>query len=602
VQGTGFLNMTDPGGVLDVLGNVLVDGESTSGTLTAGTLRVGGDFTQLNTISAVSFSADPGHVTAFVGTGTQSVFFASPDTVQSRFGTLRIENTSAFGVQFSSNAAAYGQLVSPSPAGGVVRRLGGGSGIGLVVRGLDADSLIFDGLTLAVDEGALVNRFNAVQFENQDPTATQLFLRRKADAVTFNALSFLTQPSSGLYLDLVDADVTLPPFTVTMTNPNPAAHGGFARTDGLAQLIGWPSVLPAQVLFAADSAGNAVNSGIFKVDGDGANQVQITTEGPPAELNVHPRWSPDRTHITYTARVPGDPNQLHIRSADGVNVFHLTSVTDTSTFFPRYSPNGVHLAFQCGDGGFPTTPQDVCVIADVTNPADGMGDGTGKTYVTDAVDATLGGSGGFAWNPKNPDQVAVVLDSVFAGPTPIFGSVIWLVNFDGSGRTPLGNRVILDAQGAPVQVYSMDWSPDGSFIAFDGTSGGTRSIFRIEVATGVVTQLTTQNSDHTPVISPDNAEIIFGRDNDLWVLMKIPAIGGTAVQMTSNMSFDINQAGWDWSPDGSEIVLTEDITTAGVVISKILPTTTATSFFVDVKPVGRRGGVEIQDRQPSWRP
>lgn len=356
--------------------------------------------------------------------------------------------------------------------------------------------------------------------------------------------------------------------------------------------------IPQPILFAGDSASTTTNSGIFKVDGDGTNQIQITTEGPPAELNVHPRWSPDRARVTYSARQPGDPNQLHIRSADGQQVWHLTSVSDTSTFKPRYSPDGKHLAFECGDGGYPNSAQDVCVISDVTNPADGMGDGSGKVYVTDAVSATLGGSGAFAWNPTNPDQLAVVRDSAGAA----VGSQIWLVNYDGSGATPLGASRIKDGAGALVQVYAMDWSPDGTFIAFEATSGSTRSIFRIEVASGVVTQLTTQNLDHTPVISPDNQTILFGRETDLWTLMQIPAVGGSVVQMSSTMNFGLDQAGWDWSPDGTEIVVTEDITTGGVVISKIFPTTTATSFFSDAKQVGRRRGIEIQDRQPSWRP
>ena len=189
-----------------------------------------------------------------------------------------------------------------------------------------------------------------------------------------------------------------------------------------------------------------------------------------------------------------------------------------------------------------------------------------------------------------------------AGASP--GSQIWLVNYDGSGTTPLGTKIILDGAGAPVQVYSMDWSPDGSFIVFEGTSGGTRSIFRIEVSTATVTQLTTQNQDHRPVISPDGSEILFGRENALWVLTRIGTDGTGLASLSPNMNFGIADAGWDWSPDGSEIVVTEDITTSGVVISKVPRTTDPTSFFSDANAgkVGRRGGVEVQDRQPNWRP
>ena len=115
----------------------------------------------------------------------------------------------------------------------------------------------------------------------------------------------------------------------------------------------------------------------------------------------------------------------------------------------------------------------------------------------------------------------------------------------------------------------MAWAPDGTFIVFEGTSGSTRSIFRIEVASGVVTQLTSQFQDHHPVVSPDNQTILFGRENDQWMLMQIGANGANLVQMSPNMNFGFDQAGWDWSPDGTEIVLTEDYTTAGIVISSV---------------------------------
>jgi Tol biopolymer transport system component len=359
-----------------------------------------------------------------------------------------------------------------------------------------------------------------------------------------------------------------------------------------------------QIVFAGDSATDAANSGTFVVNPDGSGQTLLTTGGLGSSGDVYPRLAPDRAKMVFTAATSrSGPQSVFASDLAGLVV---EVVKDTNTRRARYSPDGRHLAFECGDGGYPSTAQDVCVISNV--PADvpsmaNVGDGGGKVYVTDAVSPELGGSGAFTWNPTKPEQLAVVRDSVLGAGGPI-GSLIWLVSFDGSDPTPLGTRVMLDGSGAPVEVYSMDWSPDGTFIAFEGTSGGTRSIFRIEVSTGVVTQLTAQNQDFRPVVSPDNAEILFGRLSDGWLLMKVPAGGGNVFQMSPFLNFNIDQAGWDWSPDGSEIVVTEDVTTQGVVISRVPRSTNPTSFFSDANAgkVGRRGGGEIQDRHPSWRP
>ena len=59
-------------------------------------------------------------------------------------------------------------------------------------------------------------------------------------------------------------------------------------------------------------------------------------------------------------------------------------------------------------------------------------------------------------------------------------------------------------------------------------------------------------------------------------------------------------AGYDWSPDGSEIVLNEDFFTSDLRVMKILATTTEDTFSTDAVLLGRASGVS--DVQPSWRP
>jgi len=68
--------------------------------------------------------------------------------------------------------------------------------------------------------------------------------------------------------------------------------------------------------------------------------------------------------------------------------------------------------------------------------------------------------------------------------------------------------------------------------------------------------------------------------------------------------FTLDDGGWDWSPDGTEIVLTDPELSAGeLVIVKVSSTTTSLTYSGDRVLIGRSGGAgAVLDRQPSWRP
>ena len=344
------------------------------------------------------------------------------------------------------------------------------------------------------------------------------------------------------------------------------------------------------------------------MDPDGTNLTQLASF--TADGAHYPRWAPDRSMIVFSSVqdfLIG--NELQAVSADGGSL--VSVVSDTSTWRARFSPDGTHLAFECGDGGYPYSAQDVCVIASV--PADvasmkDIGNSTGKTWITDSVSVDLGGSGAFAWNPLNSAQLAVVRDSqaFVGGPN---ASKIYLVNIDGSGVTPVTPDPIVVGSD-PILIHNMDWAPDGSFIAFEGenvTTGGA-AIYRVEISDGTVTQLSFPANwewEYRPVVSPDNSEILFGLDTDGAFLIRMPAGGGSEVQINSTtFSTSLASWSWDWSPDGSEIVhVTDKWTGGGLVIAKVKSTTTSTTYLNDLVLVGRAATAgEIQDRQPTWRP
>jgi hypothetical protein len=232
-QNTSVLTMQNAAGVLDVAGDVSFGGGSTNTRLTAGTLRVGGNFAQAG--NAAAFAPTVSHLTILDGSAPQTVSFANPGTTTSlsHFHRLEIENAT---VSLASAVFANGQL--RTPAGSAVRTVSSG-GQTLQVAGLDAAGLVFDNTALRVVNGEAITRFDDATFRNMNTAATQLRLDRSSDAVTFNNITFQTVPTSGLYLHLVDTDAATPVFSVTMQGTQPAVHGGFVLEDA-AQLIGWP--------------------------------------------------------------------------------------------------------------------------------------------------------------------------------------------------------------------------------------------------------------------------------------------------------------------------------------------------------------------------
>jgi Tol biopolymer transport system component len=287
-------------------------------------------------------------------------------------------------------------------------------------------------------------------------------------------------------------------------------------------------------------------------------------------------------------------------------------VTDVSTFRARYNSTGQRIAFSCG-GTFITDLADVCVIADVTGPIPslaGIGDDAvdGKAWVTDSINANLTSFPGFAWDPLNPNRLVVARDSL-VGTLNREASQLWFVNFNGLGATRLTPTAIR-VGGDTLQVESLDWAPNGTFIVFSAyDQGNVSSIYRVEVATGAVTQLTfaTFDDDQQPVVSPDNSTVLFIRNNfaaegNVWNLFTVPAAGGPTTQVTAefpSVFFSGTGLTHDWSPDGTEIVMVGTDGSPSSAIYRIPRTTTPTGYMSVRRLVSRTGASDVQ---PSWRP
>ena len=104
---TGILNMTNESDVVEVSGDfVMGSTKSHNGKLSAGTLTIGGDFTQQRYKDYDNFSASGSHTVEFNGKIKQNILFVSPS--DSRFFNLKVNNTN--GVSLNSSVFAYGNV------------------------------------------------------------------------------------------------------------------------------------------------------------------------------------------------------------------------------------------------------------------------------------------------------------------------------------------------------------------------------------------------------------------------------------------------------------------------------------------------------------
>ena len=106
---------------------------------------------------------------------------------------------------------------------------------------------------------------------------------------------------------------------------------------------------------------------------------------------------------------------------------------------------------------------------------------------------------------------------------------IFLINLDGSNLRRITNG--LSGIGG-----SISWSPDSSSILIAAGPVGGKEIYRLDIATGTVTQITHGGNFVAPSFSPDGRYIAFnsarsGQPSDIYIMN---ADGSSQRQLTSD--------------------------------------------------------------------
>jgi len=233
-----------------------------------------------------------------------------------------------------------------------------------------------------------------------------------------------------------------------------------------------------------------------------------------------PRWSPDGRRLAYVSTAEGGAPQMFVRWMDTGQTVRVTGLPDSPQAL-AWSPDGHRIAYLMNVpddgpklGSAPAKPdganwaKPLQVIDKVTYRADGAGylkPGFDKIFMVDAD----GGA---------PRQLS-------------FGTY-----FDGAPEWTADGRAIL---------FSADRSPNWEL------SGRESEIYRLDIATGAITALTSRKGpDGNPKVSPDGRTIAFlGFDDtpkayEQTHVYVMPVSGGVPRQVAASLDRNIDDIAW----------------------------------------------------------
>ncbi len=241
--GSALIDMTNTADTLDVVGDVTFDGGSQVGWLTAGYLRLTGNFTALASSSSQSFASTADHETVFLGGGVQNISLSSPGLTTQRFADLTIANFSG-SVDLLSTVFVTDTLEADDVT---MRRAAAGAT--LEARGTAIFSeLTLDGLPIRVDSSVpgSAHTFSLMTFTNMSANDIQLDLRLPGGVnfpASLNDMVFdIANVSPGLHLRTERGPGGLPTesLNVFVTNPNFGNLQGASFQALTGSVIFWP--------------------------------------------------------------------------------------------------------------------------------------------------------------------------------------------------------------------------------------------------------------------------------------------------------------------------------------------------------------------------
>ncbi len=334
-------------------------------------------------------------------------------------------------------------------------------------------------------------------------------------------------------------------------------------------------------LARADWEKNERVSHLWRVDIDGGNPIQLTN-GASGEKS--PRWSPDGASIVFVAKRGKDEHeQLYLLPNRGGEARPLTK-HPSGVKSPALSPDGAFVYFLAPE---PKSEEEK-KREELKDDVFAFDEDFKQVHLfrvplggATPVESSRTTSGDFSIGAYRLSRDGSRI-AHHRAPTPLFGtaaeSEVWLMKSDGTDARQLtrnsvsesaaelspdgkwvsfvsdsnetfdayynDNLFLVPAEGGahrmllssmPHEVEDTSWSEDGRSIFFTANTGVRSELFRIEVASEGLTQLT--RGDHALIqwqYVPQAGKHVFGIDarenaGDVYVL---PAAGGTPARVS----------------------------------------------------------------------
>lgn len=278
---------------------------------------------------------------------------------------------------------------------------------------------------------------------------------------------------------------------------------------------GPPAALNGRLALVAILDEEGVEEGIFTMASDGMAAEPIRTNSSYYSRWIS--WSSDGSKMIFPRGFHEGRSEFVIIGADGRvegEVADVGRLVDAGS--ARWSPDGRRLVFTTGDGNIHVMSTDNSMPRQVTDSGGPCHDGDP------------------AWSPDG-ERIAFNHTCIRPG----LRSGIYTVDPDGPSQQRL-----ITAFGPDRPTFGLDWSPDGSKMAFGGSGG---AIYTMNADGTQLMKATHGELDAYPAWSPDGMYLAFLRERDghsqIWVM---DAGGGEPWELAGAAHLFV--VAFDWIP------------------------------------------------------